>query len=49
VLTLGWLATTSKGQTFAVVAMLSNPKAALPPPAQLGLLAATRAAFELTR
>ena len=34
VLTLGYLATNSKGQTFVVVAMLSNPTAALPPSAR---------------
>ena len=49
VLTLGYLATNSKGQTFVVVAMLSNPSATLPPSAQAGLLAIVRGAFELVR
>jgi hypothetical protein len=47
VLTLGYLATNSKGQTFVVVEMLANPTAALPPPAMIGLLGIARAAFEL--
>ncbi len=49
VLTLGYLATNSKGQTFVVVAMLANPTAALPPSATAGLLAIARTAFELAR
>ena len=49
VLTLGYLATNSKGQTFVVVAMLSNPATALSPPAVLGLLALVQGAFELLR
>ena len=48
-LTLGYLATNSKGQTFVVVAMLSNPAAALSPSAVLGLLAIVQGAFELVR
>jgi len=49
VLTLGYLATNSKGQTFVVVAMLSDPAAALSPSAEPGLLAIVQAAFELVR
>jgi beta-lactamase class A len=49
VATVGYLATNSKGQTFVVVAMLSNPSATLPPSAQAGLLAIVRGAFELLR
>ena len=49
VLTLGYLATNSKGQTFVVVAMLSDPAAALSPSAQSELLAIVRGAFELAR
>ena len=49
VLTLGYLATNNKGQTFVVVAMLSNPAAALSPSAELGLLALVQGAFELLR
>jgi Beta-lactamase enzyme family len=49
VLTLGYLATNSKGQTFVVVAMLSDPAAALPPSAGPGLLAIVQAAFHLIR
>jgi len=49
VLTLGYLATNSKGQTFVVVAMLSDPAAALSPSAQPELLAIVRGAFELAR
>ena len=49
VATVGSLATNSKGQTFVVVAMLSNPSATLPPSAQAGLLAIIRGAFELVR
>ena len=46
-LTLGYLATNSRGQTFVVVAMLSDPTAALSPSATPGLLAIVRGAFEL--
>ena len=49
VLTLGYLATNSKGQTFAVVGMLANPAAALPPSATAGLLAIAQGAFGLVR
>jgi hypothetical protein len=49
VLTLGYLATTSTGQTFVVVAMLSDPAAVLPPPAEAGLLAIVQGAFHLVR
>ena len=49
VLTLGYLATNSKGQTFVVVAMLGNPAAALPPSATIALLAIAHGAFELIR
>ncbi len=49
VATMGYLATNSKGQTFVVVAMLSNPSATLSPSAQAGLLAIVRGAFELVR
>ena len=49
VLTLGYLATNSKGQTFVVVAMLSDPAAALPPSAAPELLAIVRGAFGLAR
>jgi beta-lactamase family protein len=49
VLTLGYLATNSKGQTFVVVAMLSDPSAALPPSATAGLLAIVQGAFRLVR
>ena len=47
VLTLGYLATNSKGQTFVVVAMLANPTAALPPSATAALLAIAQGAFGL--
>jgi len=49
VLTLGFLATNSKDQTFVVVAMLSDPAAALSPSATPELLAIVRGAFELAR
>jgi len=49
VATLGYLATNSKGQTFVVVAMLSNPAAELPPSALPGLAAIAQAAFQLVR
>lgn len=44
---VGYLAANSKGQTFVVVAMLSDPAAALPPSTPTGLLAIIRGAFEL--
>jgi len=47
VLTLGYLATNSKGQTFVVVAMLSDPAAALSLAAAPELLAIVQGAFEL--
>jgi beta-lactamase class A len=46
VLTLGYLATNSNGQTFVVVAMLSDPAAALSPLAGM-LLSIVQEAFEL--
>ena len=49
VLTLGYLATNSKGQTFVVAAMLSDPAAALSPSAEPELLAIARGAFGLVR
>ncbi len=49
VLTLGYLATNNKGQTFVVVAMLSDPAATLSPSAGPGLLAIVQGAFELLR
>ena len=49
VLTLGYLATNSKGQTFVVVGMLANPTAAPPPQATAGLLAIAQGAFGLVR
>jgi hypothetical protein len=49
VLTLGYLATDSKGQTFVVIAMLSDPSAAPPPSATAGLLAIVQGAFGLVR
>ena len=49
VLTLGYLATNSKGQTFVVAAMLSDPAAALSPSALGGLSAIVRGAFGLVR
>jgi hypothetical protein len=49
VLTMGYLATNSNGQTFVVVAMLSDPATALFPSAVLGLLAIVQGAFELIR
>jgi uncharacterized protein YceK len=47
VLTLGYLVTSRKGQTFVVSAMLSNPDAALPPAATVELLEVVKAAFGL--
>jgi hypothetical protein len=47
VLTLGYMATNSKGQTFVVSAMLSNSTAALAPSATLALVDAVVAAFGL--
>jgi hypothetical protein len=49
VLTLGYLATDSTGQTFVVVAMLSDPHRALPSSAVLGLLGMVQGAFGLVR
>ena len=49
VLTLGYLATDSKGQTFVVVAMLGDPAATLSPSAVTGLQAIIQGAFELAR
>ena len=49
VLTLGYLATNSKGQTFVVVGMLADPAAAPPPQATAGLLAIAQGAFALVR
>jgi len=49
VLTLGYLATDSQGQTFVVVAMLSDPAATLSPSAAPGLLAIVQGAFDLLR
>ena len=48
-LAAGYLATDSQGQTFVVVAMLSDPSAALPPSATAGLLAIVQGAFRLVR
>jgi beta-lactamase class A len=47
VLTLGYLATNGTGQTFVVVAMLSNPAAVLSPSAAIKLLSIVQATFEL--
>jgi beta-lactamase class A len=47
VLTLGYLATDSRGRTFVVSAMLSNADAALAPSATLALLDAVVGAFAL--
>ena len=49
VATVGYMATNSKGQTFVVVVMLSNPAAALSRLTPTGLLAIARGAFELVR
>jgi Beta-lactamase enzyme family len=49
VATVGYLATNSKGQTFVVVVMLSDPAAALSPSTPTGLLAMVRGAFALVR
>jgi len=49
VLTMGFLATNSKHQTFVVVAMLSDPAAVLSPSATPELLAIVQAAFQLIR
>ncbi len=48
-LTLGYLATNSKGQAFVVIAMLSDPTAALSPSEEPGLQAIVRGAFDLIR
>ncbi len=47
VLTLGYMATKSGGQTFVVSAMLSNPTVALAPSATLALVDAVEGAFGL--
>jgi hypothetical protein len=47
VLTVGFMATNSKGQTFVVSAMLSNAKAALAPSATVALLEVAVGAFAL--
>jgi beta-lactamase class A len=47
VLTLGYLATDSKGKTFVVSAMLSNPTTALAPSTSFAVLAAVVSAFDL--
>jgi beta-lactamase class A len=47
VLTVGYLATNSQGQTFVVTATLSDPAAVLPPSAPGEMLAIAQAAFEL--
>jgi hypothetical protein len=47
VLTLGYMATNSKGQTFVVSAMLSSAKAALAPSTKLAVLEAVLGAFGL--
>jgi beta-lactamase class A len=49
VATVAYLATNSKGQTFVVVVMLSDPAAALSPSTPIALLAIVRGAFELVR
>jgi hypothetical protein len=46
---LGAMADIPKGQTFVVVAMLSDPAATLSPSAETGLLAIVRGAFGLLR
>jgi hypothetical protein len=47
VLTLGYMATNSRGQTFVVSAMLSNAAAALAPSSTLALVDAVAGAFGL--
>jgi len=47
VLTLGYMATNRKGQTFVVSAMLSNATAALPPSSTFALVDAVAGAFGL--
>ena len=47
VMTVGYMATNSKGQTFVVSAMLSNATAALAPSATFALLEAVESAFGL--
>jgi hypothetical protein len=49
VLTLGYLATNSKGQTFVVVAMLSDPYGIIPSSAMTELPAIVQGAFGLVR
>jgi hypothetical protein len=47
VLTLGYMATDSRNQTFVVSAMLSNSGAALAPSATFALLGVVASAFRL--
>jgi len=47
VLTLGWLATNRRGQTFVVEAMVTNPDAALSPTSATELVALARRVFGL--
>ena len=47
VLTLGWLATNRRGQTFVVEAMVTNPDAPLSATSITDLVAVARAAFDL--
>jgi beta-lactamase class A len=47
--TLGYLARDTKGQTFVVSAMVSNPTTALPPSVTGALLEIAKGAFELVR
>ena len=47
VMTVGYMATNSRGQTYLVSAMLSNPTAALAPSATFALLEAVVGAFRL--
>lgn len=49
VVTLGYLATNKQGETFVVVAMVSNPNAALSPLSTGELLAVDKGAFGLLR
>ncbi len=49
VLTLGWLATNRRGETFVVEAMVSNPDAVLAPDSATELVALAREAFGLIR
>ena len=49
ILTLGYLATNSNGQTAVVAVMLSDPAAILPPSAMWGMRAIAQTAFDLVR